>query len=101
MLRPVRARATRIAKLDTWVNRVTGVPLDVRAAVGVYDPATGNALEVQSVSGHLRHVGVGEAVADRDGEYAVVALQRGGAIDEAAHQRQRGGIGADLPAIEQ
>jgi aerobic carbon-monoxide dehydrogenase large subunit len=33
------ARATRIAKLDTWVHRVTGVPLDVRAAVGVYDPA--------------------------------------------------------------
>jgi len=32
------ARATRIAKLDTWVHRVTGVPLDCRAAVGVYDP---------------------------------------------------------------
>jgi carbon-monoxide dehydrogenase large subunit len=33
------SRATKIAKLDTWVHRVTGVPLDVRAAVGVYDPA--------------------------------------------------------------
>ena len=33
------ARATKIAKLDTWVHRVTGVPLDARAAVGVYDPA--------------------------------------------------------------
>ena len=33
------ARATRVAKLDTWVHRVTGVPLDARAAVGVYDPA--------------------------------------------------------------
>jgi carbon-monoxide dehydrogenase large subunit len=33
------ARAKHIAKLDTWVNRVTGVPLDVRAAVGIYDPA--------------------------------------------------------------
>ncbi len=33
------ARATRIAKLDTWVHRVTGMPLDARAAVGVYDPA--------------------------------------------------------------
>src|SRR5262249_14238758 len=31
------AQATRVAKLKTWVNRVTGVPLDVRAAVGVYD----------------------------------------------------------------
>jgi carbon-monoxide dehydrogenase large subunit len=34
------ARATRVAKLDTWVHRVTGVPLDARAAVGVYDAAT-------------------------------------------------------------
>jgi carbon-monoxide dehydrogenase large subunit len=33
------ARATRVAKLDTWVHRVTGVPLDARAAVGVYDAA--------------------------------------------------------------
>jgi len=32
------ARATHVAKLDTWVHRVTGVPLDARAAVGVYDP---------------------------------------------------------------
>ena len=33
------ARASRVARLDTWVNRVTGVPLDARAAVGLYDPA--------------------------------------------------------------
>jgi carbon-monoxide dehydrogenase large subunit len=35
----VFAKAPRIARLDTWVHRVTGVPLDARAAVGVYDPA--------------------------------------------------------------
>ena len=34
------ARAAQVAKLDTWVQRVTGVPLDARAAVGLYDPAT-------------------------------------------------------------
>jgi carbon-monoxide dehydrogenase large subunit len=34
------ARAAHIARLDTWVRRVTGVPLDARAAVGVYDPAS-------------------------------------------------------------
>jgi aerobic carbon-monoxide dehydrogenase large subunit len=34
------ARATHVAKFDTWVQRVTGVPLDARAAIGVYDPAT-------------------------------------------------------------
>src|SRR5262249_10569210 len=32
-------RAAHIVKLDTWVQRVTGVPLDARAAVGIYDAA--------------------------------------------------------------
>ena len=32
------ARATHVAKLETWVQRVTGVPLDARSAIGVYDP---------------------------------------------------------------
>ena len=31
-------RATHVAKLETWVQRVTGVPLDARTAIGVYDP---------------------------------------------------------------
>ena len=34
------ARATHIVKLDTSVQRVTGVPLEPRAAIGVYDPNT-------------------------------------------------------------
>ena len=34
------ARAAHIAKIDTWVQRVTGVPMEPRAAVGAYDPAT-------------------------------------------------------------
>jgi carbon-monoxide dehydrogenase large subunit len=34
------ARAAYVTRLDTWVNRVTGVPMEPRAAVGVYDPAT-------------------------------------------------------------
>ena len=33
------ARAAHVTRLDTWVNRVTGVPMEPRAAVGVYDPA--------------------------------------------------------------
>lgn len=32
--------ATHIARLQTSVQRVTGVPLDARAAIGVYDPDT-------------------------------------------------------------
>jgi aerobic carbon-monoxide dehydrogenase large subunit len=35
------ARAACITRLDTWVNRVTGVPMEPRAAVGVYDTDSG------------------------------------------------------------
>jgi aerobic carbon-monoxide dehydrogenase large subunit len=35
------ARAAHVTRLDTWINRVTGVPMEPRAAVGIYDTATG------------------------------------------------------------
>jgi carbon-monoxide dehydrogenase large subunit len=35
------ARAAHVVELKTWVQRVTGVPLEPRAAVGHYDAATG------------------------------------------------------------
>ena len=35
------ACAPHVVRLDTWVHRVTGVPMEPRAAVGVWDPATG------------------------------------------------------------
>jgi carbon-monoxide dehydrogenase large subunit len=35
------ARAAHVVRLDTWVPRITGVPMEPRAAVGVYDPAAG------------------------------------------------------------
>ena len=34
-------RAAHVTRLDTWVNRVTGVPMEPRAAVGIYDAASG------------------------------------------------------------
>ena len=34
------ARATHVVRLETWVRRVTGVPMEPRAAVGAYDAAT-------------------------------------------------------------
>jgi len=34
------ARAAHVTKLDTWVNRVTGVPMEPRSAVGLYDKDT-------------------------------------------------------------
>ncbi|MBM3528163.1 MAG: xanthine dehydrogenase family protein molybdopterin-binding subunit [Alphaproteobacteria bacterium] len=47
------ARAARVARIETQVQRVTGVPLDARAAIGVYDPATGK---------HTLHAGSGGVV---------------------------------------
>jgi aerobic carbon-monoxide dehydrogenase large subunit len=35
------ARAAHVVKFDTWVQRVTGVPMEPRAAVAEFDPATG------------------------------------------------------------
>src|SRR3984957_11211878 len=35
------AGAAHITRLDTWINRVTGVPMEPRAAVGIYDEASG------------------------------------------------------------
>ena len=40
-------------------------------------------------------------MSDREREDAVLALHRAYLIDEAAHQRQRRGIAADLPAVVQ
>jgi carbon-monoxide dehydrogenase large subunit len=34
------ASAAHVAKIDTWVQRVTGVPMEPRAAVGEYDART-------------------------------------------------------------
>src|SRR2546430_17116753 len=34
-------RAAHVVRLETQINRVTGVPLEPRAALGVYDEASG------------------------------------------------------------
>jgi carbon-monoxide dehydrogenase large subunit len=35
------AVAAHVVRLDTWVQRVAGVPMEPRAATGAFDPATG------------------------------------------------------------
>jgi carbon-monoxide dehydrogenase large subunit len=35
------ARAAHVVRLDTWIQRVTGVPMEPRTAIGEYDAATG------------------------------------------------------------
>jgi carbon-monoxide dehydrogenase large subunit len=34
------AQAAHVVRLETWIPRVTGVPMEPRAAVGAFDPAT-------------------------------------------------------------
>jgi aerobic carbon-monoxide dehydrogenase large subunit len=34
------ARAAHVTRLDTWLNRVTGVPMEPRSALGIYDAAS-------------------------------------------------------------
>jgi aerobic carbon-monoxide dehydrogenase large subunit len=35
------SRAAHVVRLETWIHRITGVPMEPRAAVGVWDQATG------------------------------------------------------------
>jgi carbon-monoxide dehydrogenase large subunit len=50
------ATAAHVVKFDTWVQRIAGVPMEPRAAVGDYDPAT---------SLYTLHAGAGGAVSPR------------------------------------
>jgi aerobic carbon-monoxide dehydrogenase large subunit len=50
------AGAAYIVKFDTWVQRIAGVPMEPRAAIGEFDPATGR---------YTLHAGAGGAVSPR------------------------------------
>jgi carbon-monoxide dehydrogenase large subunit len=49
------ARAAHVVRLDTWVPRITGVPMEPRAALGVYDEATGRYTLFAGAGGVVRH----------------------------------------------
>ena len=62
------ARAAHVTSLDTWINRVTGVPMEPRAAVGNYDAASGR-YTLYAGSGSvqiLSHIGSGDGFGLRD-----------------------------------
>jgi carbon-monoxide dehydrogenase large subunit len=48
------ARAAHIVKFDTWVQRIAGVPMEPRAATGVYDPDTGRYTLYAGIGGAVR-----------------------------------------------
>lgn len=49
------SRAAHVVRLDTLVNRVTGVPMESRAALGSFDPATGRYTVHCTSGGVQRH----------------------------------------------
>ena len=51
------ARAAHVVRLDTWVPRVTGVPMEPRAALGAWDEANGRYTLYAGSGGVVRHKG--------------------------------------------
>jgi aerobic carbon-monoxide dehydrogenase large subunit len=49
------ARAAHVVRLETWVPRITGVPMEPRAALGVWDEATGRYTLYAGSGGAVRH----------------------------------------------
>ena len=48
------AQAAHVARIETWVQRVTGVPMEPRAALGEFDPATGRLTLTAGNGGSVR-----------------------------------------------
>jgi len=59
------ARADHIVRFETWVQRVAGVPMEPRAAIGTFDMATGK---------HTLYAGAGGAVRPRNDLAAVLGV---------------------------
>jgi len=73
------ARAAHVVRLHTWIQRVTGVPMEPRAAVGEWDPATGR-YTVHAGAGGLgrTRTGVAGALGVPESAVRVVARDVGG-----------------------
>jgi carbon-monoxide dehydrogenase large subunit len=73
------ARAAHVVQLDTWVHRITGVPMEPRAAVGVWDAASGR-YTVHAGAGGLgrTQTGVAGALGVPESAVRVVAREVGG-----------------------
>src|SRR6185295_12814362 len=48
------AAAAHVVRLDTWVPRITGVPMEPRAALGIHDAATGRVTLYAGSGGSVR-----------------------------------------------
>jgi carbon-monoxide dehydrogenase large subunit len=73
------SRAAHVVRLETWVQRITGVPMEPRAAVGVWDPASGR-YTVHAGAGGLgrTQTGVAGALGVPESAVRVMAREVGG-----------------------
>jgi carbon-monoxide dehydrogenase large subunit len=73
------ARAAHIVRLDTWVPRITGVPMEPRAALAVYDGPAGRYTLFAGSGGVVRHKNdLAEILRVPDTSVRVVAQDVGG-----------------------
>src|SRR5262247_3495620 len=73
------ARAAHVVRLDTWVPRITGVPMEPRAALGVFDEATGRYTLFAGSGGVVRHKNdLAEILGVPEASVRVVAQEVGG-----------------------
>jgi carbon-monoxide dehydrogenase large subunit len=73
------AHAAHVVRFETWVQRVTGVTMEPRAAVGDWDPASGRYTVHAGAGGTGRtHVGVAGALGVPESAVRVVARDVGG-----------------------
>ena len=73
------SRAAHVVRFETWVHRVTGVTLEPRAAIGVWDPASGR-YTIHAGAGGLgrTRTGVAGALGVPESAVRVVARDVGG-----------------------
>src|SRR3989441_6877693 len=73
------SRAAHVVRLDTWVHRITGVPMEPRAAVGSWDAASGRYTVYAGAGGLGRtQTGVAGALGVPESAVRVVARDVGG-----------------------
>jgi carbon-monoxide dehydrogenase large subunit len=73
------AAAAHVVRLDTWVPRITGVPMEPRAALGVHDAATGRYTLYAGSGGSVRlKTDLAEVLGVPEASVRVVAQDVGG-----------------------
>jgi carbon-monoxide dehydrogenase large subunit len=73
------ATAAHVVRLDTWIPRITGVPMEPRAALGVHDPATGRFTLYAGSGGSVRlKIDIAEVLQVPEAAVRVIAQDVGG-----------------------